>query len=590
MNGSRAVNAIIIAGLIAGIASAQEIHLKTRDIPAVSTPQASPRATDTHQLIQFDHTPSVEDLDALLAAGATVVSVVPDNAVVVSSPGAVVQATTGIRTVIRIDATDKLSPTLTAPGTVGPYTVIVEFHADVTVNQQNTVAQDEGVALVRPAVLSPNHAIAVGVALTDLQALAAHDEVAYIFPADPTLLTDSGFSMCAGMLTLSGPIAQYSNLVHGWTPDADGIAHLGYVFGALTTNVTASLVESEIVRALNSWSQYTNVAFTAGTNAAAARTIAIKFASGAHGDAYPFDSEGAVLAHTFYPVPVNPESIAGDMHLNADENWHVGGDLDIYSVALHEAGHAIGLGHSDKPGDVMYPYYRRGMTLSANDIGAAQALYGTPAASAAPVTAAPATPAPTATPTPAALHLTLDSTPASTTGTEFSTTGTVSGGTAPYTVQWLTDHGYSGKATFTSVLGWTASGISMVNGENAISVTVFDANRQTATQTASVTLTPATTPSTGTKTAPVTVSISTPSATMVNVNASTFSIAGTASGGAGITKVTWQSSTGCTGTATGTSHWMVSSIPLLVGTNTIIVRAYDANGLNAWSAVVAVRN
>jgi len=576
MNGSKAVNAIIIAGFIAGIASAQEIHFKTRDIPAVSTPQASPRSTDTHQLVQFDHTPSVEDLDALLAAGATVVSVVPDNAVVVASRGAVVPVTAGIRTVIRIDATDKLSPAL---GTVGPYTVIVEFHADVTVDQQNAVAQDEGLALARPAVLSANHAIASGASLTDLVGLAAHDEVAYIFPADPALLTDSGFSMCAGMLTMSGPIAQYSNLVHGWTPDADGISHLGYVFGALTTKVTASLVQSEIVRALNTWSQYTNVAFTAGTNPGAARTLAIKFASGAHGDAYPFDGPGGILAHTFYPVPVNAESIAGDMHLDADENWHAGGDVDIYSVALHEAGHAIGLGHSDKPGDVMYPYYRRGMTLSANDIGAAQALYGTPSGVPAPVTTAPA-----------ALHLTLDPLPSATSSAQFSTTGTVSGGTAPYTVQWLTDHGYSGKAIFTSVLGWMASGISMVSGENAISVTVFDANRQTATQTASVTLTSATAPSAGTKTAPVAVSISTPSATLVNVNASAFSIAGTASGGAGITKVTWQTSNGCTGTATGTSHWMVSSIPLLVGTNTIIVRAYDANGLNAWAAVVAVRN
>ena len=581
MNGWMASKLAGIAWLAVSLVSAQEIHLKTRDIQA-ATPGASPRLTDTHQLVQFDHTPSAEDLDALLATGATVVSVVPDNAVVVSSRGSLVPITTGIQNVTRIDPVDKLSPAL---GTVSPFTVIVEFHLDVNPDEQNAVAQDEGLTLMRPSVLSPNHAITTG-AMSDLQALALHDEVAYIFPADPALLTDSGFNICAGMLTLSGPIAQYSNLVHGWTPDADHIAHLGYVFGSLTTKVTASLVESEIVRALNTWSQYTNVSFTAGTDASAPRTVAIKFASGAHGDGYPFDGPGGILAHTFYPVPVNPESIAGDMHLDADENWHAGGDVDIYTVALHEAGHAIGLGHSDNPGDVMYPYYRRGMALSANDIGAAQALYGTLIAAPVPVTAAPIT-----APTPSALRLTLDPLPSSTTNTQFSTTGTVSGGTAPYTVQWLTDHGYSGKAAFTSVLGWTASGISMVNGENTLSVTVFDSNRQSATQTAGVTLAATTAPSSGTtKTTPVTVSLSTPSAAIVNVNASTFSMAGTASGGAGITKVTWQSSTGSTGTATGTSHWTVSSIPLLVGTNTIIIRAYDCNGLNAWAAVVAVRN
>jgi hypothetical protein len=525
----------------------------------------------------------VEDLDALLAAGAQVVSVVPDNAVVVRARGIVVPVAPGIRTVTRIDAFDKISPAL---GTSAPFTVIVEFHADVTIDEQNAVALAEGVALERPPALIPNEAIAQ-TSLMSLQALSAHDEVAYIFPADPALLTDSGFSACAGMLTLSGPIAQYANLVHGWDKDSSGIARLGYVFGTLTTKAPAAQVESEILRALNTWSQYTNVAFEPGTSATAARTIAIMFASGAHGDAYPFDGPGGVLAHTFYPVPVNPESIAGDMHLDADENWHIGGDVDIYSVALHEAGHALGLAHSDKPGDVMYPYYRRGMTLSANDIGAVQALYGAPASVAAPVsTAAPATPAPTTAP----LALTLNATPASTQSAEFTMTGTISGGTAPLTVQWQTNHGYSGQAALTSTMNWTASGIAMVVGSNTISVTVFDSNHLAVTQSATVTLVAATSASSAASPAtPVAVSVTTPSTSVVNVNSASISLAGTASGGAGITKVTWQSSDGCTGVATGTTHWM-ANVPLMVGTNTVIVRAYDANGANAWADVVVVRN
>lgn len=43
------------------------------------------------------------------------------------------------------------------------------------------------------------------------------------------------------------------------------------------------------------------------------------FASRNHGDAYPFDGAGKVLAHTFYPAPPNAETLAGDMHLDADE-------------------------------------------------------------------------------------------------------------------------------------------------------------------------------------------------------------------------------------------------------------------------------
>jgi len=54
-----------------------------------------------------------------------------------------------------------------------------------------------------------------------------------------------------------------------------------------------------------------------------------------------------VLAHTFYPSPPNPEPIAGDVHLDDDEEWVIGSDLsvrsvDLFSVSLHELGHALG--------------------------------------------------------------------------------------------------------------------------------------------------------------------------------------------------------------------------------------------------------
>jgi hypothetical protein len=64
------------------------------------------------------------------------------------------------------------------------------------------------------------------------------------------------------------------------------------------------------------------------------------------------------------------------MHLNADESWNVGSSIDLFSVALHEAGHALGLAHTDDPTAVMYPYYKFHAGLLANDIGGVQALYG----------------------------------------------------------------------------------------------------------------------------------------------------------------------------------------------------------------------
>ena len=339
------------------------------------------------------------------------------------------------------------------------------------------------------------------------------------------------------------------------------------------------------MRALNEWSKYANVVFQPAAGASSSRTVAIKFASGAHGDAYPFDGPGGILAHTFYPVPLNPESLAGDMHLDADENWHAGDDVDIYSVALHEAGHAIGLGHSDKPGDVMYPYYRSGMHLSANDIGAAQALYGAPASvsSAAPITAGP-TPA-----APAALHLAIDPAGATTGNSQLSLAGVITGGVPPISVEWQTDHGYSGQAAAAGS-GWLASSIPLVNGENAISVTAFDSARQTSTQTVNVVLTPpaAAAPATGGG-VPVSIVITSP-ASAVTTSGATVTLAGKASGGQGIVRIAWQTSGGATGTATGTSAWLASGVPLLPGTNTVIVKAYDAKGNSGWATMVAVRH
>ncbi len=83
----------------------------------------------------------------------------------------------------------------------------------------------------------------------------------------------------------------------------------------------------------------------------------------------------------------------------------------------------------------------------------------------------------------------------------------------------------------------------------------------------------------------VTITSPTSSGTFTSSSA-TLSIGGTASDNVGVTQVTWTSSGGGSGTATGTTAWSVSGIPLSSGSNTITVTAQNTSGLTSSAAIV----
>src|SRR6202035_3282202 len=132
----------------------QQIHLKSRDVStgAVESRAGRPEArlrphrlTPAHQVIQFDHLPGVEDLQALLSAGFRIVAAIPDNAVVVIAPDTRTAPTAGVRWSGELEESDKLSPLFLGASGADSILAIMEFHSDVETNVQQSIASAEGV-------------------------------------------------------------------------------------------------------------------------------------------------------------------------------------------------------------------------------------------------------------------------------------------------------------------------------------------------------------------------------------------------------------------------------------------------------------
>jgi len=129
-----------------------------------------------------------------------------------------------------------------------------------------------------------------------------------------------------------------------------------------------------ILQALATWAQYVQVNY-APASLASKRTISISFATGNTATDNPFDGPGGVVAHTFYPAPPNAEQSPATCTSTLRKAGESARERTCFSVALHEAGHALGLPHTDVPGAVMYPYYHVTTGLTPLDVTAIRGLY-----------------------------------------------------------------------------------------------------------------------------------------------------------------------------------------------------------------------
>jgi hypothetical protein len=580
---ARRFRVLLIFAALTAVPAAAQVWLKTRTLSGPAdrrrTPLLRKSAGRSHILVELDAKPDVRTIRMWRLRGIRVVGQAPPRGLMLSVPDGVDPGQFGVRWAARLSAEDKVSA-LVGAGEEAPGAYVVEFYPDVDMTLGRELVGETGMQIQEHPDLVANQLLVLG-STDQIAGLAAWDEVAYVFPASLDLLAGNHVLGCAGALGNAGLIGQYVKVSQGWSGSAQGVV-LSYVLSTLTSKVPASTVQSEVVRALNEWARYAPLFFQPGTSATAPRTITIQFASGQHGDGYNFDGPGGTLAHSFYPAPPNVESIAGDMHFDADENWSNPQQLDLYSVALHEAGHALGLGHSDKAGSVMYPYYRLNAQLSNDDIAGIRAIY-----SASTATPPPALSVTVTSPNAAAVKVTTSS---------IAISGTVTGISGTAQVSWRSNQGPSGQASGSSV--WSIPVVPLNNGTNIVTVTAFDSGgniasrvvtvtRQTAGNPTSPAPPPPTPPSPPAPPSgsPPSLKIASPAFSIISTSAATMTFSGTAS--ADTTAVTWINSTGFSGTATGTAAW-TANIPLMVGTNTITVKAYNAAG-SSWRSVTVVR-
>jgi hypothetical protein len=467
---------IAVFALMVAASAQNAVHLKNRTIlPERTARPLELRGQGSHYLVQFKSYPGPDVRSELARRRVRVLGYIPDFSMLVTSEAPVSLRGLDVTWVGRLESGDKISPSLEA-GAAGIYLII--FHADISEEAQREVlAANRFEILPNPYLLSGQWLIFGDPAA--LPKLAEADEVAYLMPASLNLFAAPVMG-CRGPLTEAGPIAEYVQVGAGWPKDSSGKLALQYSFQSITTKIDESIVKGEIERAFREWQRYGNFTLSAGAKADAVRTIAIQFARGMHGDVYPFDGPHGVLAHTFYPSPVNSEPIAGDMHLDADEDWHAGSDTDLFSVVLHETGHAVGLGHSSVPGAVMYPYYRFSSGLTDDDIAGIRNLYS--AAGIPPITPPVAPPVIPVTPpakpplsdtTPPALRITSPATTiVSTTSSFFHVAGTSSDNVAVSVVKWSTSNGDTGVAS--GITAWSAD-IPILIGTTAVTIRAYDA-------------------------------------------------------------------------------------------------------------------
>ncbi|GEM_PF-3956586 len=156
------------------------------------------------------------------------------------------------------------------------------------------------------------------------------------------------------------------------------------LFAKMNTVTTQATWQKEILKGLQDWAANTNINFAVVSDDGSPWGSCGNTGTDCNiqGDANFGDIRigalnlGTSLGIGLMPPSVNQDTTAGDFFFNTTTAWKVGSSYDIHTMAAHEAGHGIGVGHSTSTSAIMYSAYNTVKSaLTTDDKSGVQALY-----------------------------------------------------------------------------------------------------------------------------------------------------------------------------------------------------------------------